>query len=298
MVGATGNLGTAVVRRLKEQGRPVRALTRRRERAARLEALGAEIVTGDLRDRSSLERACQDTDFVVASAHAALGRGANGPRSVDGTGHRQLVDTALASGSTHFVYVGAVGVSPTHPIDFFRIKYETEEYVRSSGIPHTIVRGAPFMETWLQILGRPILEKGRVTLFGRGTTRWNYVAVRDMAHYVVLALGEPRLRNRTIDVGGPENLTQIQFVETIERIVGRSARRTQLPVPLIRTMGALIRPVHPGIARMLGLGALLGSTEGPLDTGSLASEFPIEPTRLEDATRQWFDVARATPRTP
>ena len=55
VAGGTGILGSAIVRRLREDRRDVRVLTRERSRADGLAALGAEVAVGRLEDRASLE---------------------------------------------------------------------------------------------------------------------------------------------------------------------------------------------------------------------------------------------------
>ena len=60
IVGATGQLGTAVLRRLVKSGRPVRALVRRSSPHGHLAGPGVEIAFGDLRDAPSLEAACRE----------------------------------------------------------------------------------------------------------------------------------------------------------------------------------------------------------------------------------------------
>jgi uncharacterized protein YbjT (DUF2867 family) len=154
---------------------------------------------------------------------------------------------------------------------------------------YTIVRGAGFMETWHEMVGEPLLKNGKVMFFGRGEARGNFVSVKDVARFVVLALHDERLRNRLINVGGPENLTQNQAIEILERVTGRRARRTRLPVAVLRTMSVLARPFHPGVGRMLRMGALMGSTDTLFDPEELLSEFPGEFIRFEDATREWFE---------
>ena len=65
IVGATGYLGNATARRLLAAGEPVRAMTRTPAKARDLQALGAEVVVGDLRDEASLRRACAGADRVL-----------------------------------------------------------------------------------------------------------------------------------------------------------------------------------------------------------------------------------------
>src|SRR5690348_4392492 len=72
VVGATGQLGTAIVRQLIERGLPVRALVRERSNYAGIKDSGADIAFGDLRDRTSFEAACNDVDTIIATANTAI----------------------------------------------------------------------------------------------------------------------------------------------------------------------------------------------------------------------------------
>ncbi len=84
VVGASGRLGSTIARHLLSQGERVRALTRTPARLEQLEAMGAEVVRGDLRDPASLVRACQEAEQVITTAHAGEGTGTNTPGRVDG----------------------------------------------------------------------------------------------------------------------------------------------------------------------------------------------------------------------
>jgi uncharacterized protein YbjT (DUF2867 family) len=55
VTGGTGFIGPKIVHALREQGRDVRVLVRRPERAAQVAGLGAELVTGDITDPASLQ---------------------------------------------------------------------------------------------------------------------------------------------------------------------------------------------------------------------------------------------------
>jgi uncharacterized protein YbjT (DUF2867 family) len=289
VVGASGNLGSEVVRQVLATGRPVRAMTRQPGAAGQLEEWGAGVVEGDLLDRASVERACDGVSSVVASAHAALGRGRNCPQTVDATGNRTLIDVAQAEGVSHFVYVSAIGAVSDHPVDFFRIKYETGEYLQSSGLSWSIVSGAAFMETQNGIAGSSVADKGKAILFGRGDTRSNYVSVIDVAKFVVLALDDHRLRRRVVEVGGPENLTQSEVIDLYELVTGRRARRTHIPVPVLRALRVLIGPFSSLARRLLTIGIVLATEEFPFDMTETLKEFPMELTRYEDVIRSWHE---------
>src|SRR6266568_6541556 len=221
IVGASGRLGSVVVQHLREQGKSIRVMTRNPLGLAHLKQQGVEIVSGDLRDPASLASACQGVEQVLAAAHALDGKGDNNPQTVDDMGNRHLIDAAKAAGVERFIFVSVQGASPDSPLEFFRIKYHTEEYLRASGLNFTILRPSAFMDLWAQLIGLPILEQGKTTIFGRGNNPINFVAVEDVARFVCIAFENSRMCNRVIEIGGPENLTLNQVAETFELASGR-----------------------------------------------------------------------------
>ncbi|HSL72666.1 MAG TPA: SDR family oxidoreductase, partial [Longimicrobiales bacterium] len=267
VVGATGKLGRAIVRRRLARGQPVRALTRQPERAADLRAAGADVVRGDLRDPASVRKALEGVSAVVAAAHSLLGRGANATERVDDLGHRQLIDRAQHIGIQHFVYTSIIGASPDHPIDFWRIKARIEEYLRSSGLPYTIFRPTAFIETHAHaLLGEPFVRKGTALLFGRGDTPRNFVSVQDVAELMVRALEDPGLQGRTIEVGGVDNFTDRQVLELYAAFSGRELRMRRVPSQVLSLFSRLLRPIHPGLSRVMRISVLQ-------DRDQLASSF-------------------------
>ena len=284
IVGGTGALGSAIARRLLAAGEPVRMMTRTPDKAAGLADDGAEVVQGDLLDRNSLAGACEGVDVVVAAAHSIFGRGQAASVHVDGRGHRDLIDAAEAAGARHFVYTSVYDSgSAFHAVPFFRIKYEVEEYLKASAIGYTILRPTVFMESHAHaLIGEPILRKGKTVLFGRGEQPRNFVAADDVAQLAVLAFSDPSLAGRTVDVGGPENLTNMDVVRLYERASGREAKVTHVPLGVLRVASRLIRPAHPGLSQVIQAGILAETTDQRFDARPLQERFSIELTRLED----------------
>src|SRR5437763_8745769 len=196
IVGASGLLGSVVAQRLLAQGKPVRAMTRNPLSLAHLQQQGTEVVSGDLRNPTSLLSPCEGVEQVLAAAHALVGKGDNNPQTVDDAGNRHLIDAAKAAGVKNFIFVSVQGASPDSPLEFFRIKYRTEEYLRASGLSFTILRPGAFMDLWAQLIGRPRLEQDKTTIFGRGNNPINFVAVEDVARFVCTVLADPRAHNR------------------------------------------------------------------------------------------------------
>ncbi|MBK7895596.1 MAG: SDR family oxidoreductase [Anaerolineaceae bacterium] len=287
IVGGTGALGSAATRLLLQRGHKVRVMTRDPQRATVLKKLGAEVVQGDLRDKASLARACAGVDGVLAAAHSIFGRGAEASVHVDALGHKWLINAAQEAGVRHFVYTSAYGAAPTHPAQFFRIKYEVEQYLQHSGLAHTILRPTAFMESHAHMLiGQPILETGKVSLFGQGENPRNFVAAQDVAQFAVLSLTMPQMAGAIIDIGGPENWTNMEVVRLYERLSGKQAKVSHVPLGLLRVMAGVARPFHPGLSQVMRTSIWQDTTDQTFDPRPTLRKYPISLTRLEDWVEQ------------
>src|SRR4051812_36161733 len=147
LAGATGQLGARVARELLSRRVSVRALVRPSSPSGALRRLGAEIVTGDLRDPASLAIACAGADTVITTANAARRGGEDTVDTVDRAGTRALVDAAREAGAGHFVYMSVYGAAPESPVPFLAAKAENEQHLRASGLAWTIVAADAFMES-------------------------------------------------------------------------------------------------------------------------------------------------------
>lgn len=291
IVGASGRLGGAVARLLLAEGMPVRAMSRDINKLAELKALGAEVVAGDMRDPASLGRVFDGVEGVLAAAHAFEGKGKDGPRAIDDLGNRNLINAAKASGVKHFVFTSILGVQPNHPIDFFRIKYGIEQYLKESGLSYTILRPAAFMEFWAALVGVPVFTKGETTIFGRGNNPVNFVSVHDVARFAQLALNDPTARNATIEIGGPQNLTLLEVVQTFERVSGRTAKKKHIPLPVMRVMRVMMRPFNEALSRQIASGIYMDTEDvsfEPAPTLKQYSAFKAALTPLEEVARKLY----------
>jgi NADH dehydrogenase len=292
IVGATGMLGHATALALLQDGQRVRALARDPARAADLARAGAEVVPGDLTDPDSLERACKGAHRVLACAHALLGKGDNASAQVDHVGHSALIAAARGAGVARFVYTSMRGASEDHPIDFARTKHEIEQVLRESGLPFLILRPTAFMEQHVHLfIGKPLLDRGFTVLLGPGTKPRNFVALRDIVPIAVRALMDEGLAGRTIEVGGPENLSNRE-VALLYSLRARKGRIVHLPLGVVRVAAAAVRPFHEGIARVLDL-ALLPDDAWPetYEPRAQLAEFPARLTTVDqfvdERVREW-----------
>lgn len=287
IVGATGVEGSLTTQKLLAQGIAVRALTRTPAKAEALRQLGAEVMQGDLRDSDSLRRACAGVDKVLAAAHSLLGRGAEASHYVDEIGHKQLIDVAKDAGVQHVVYTSVLGAGPDNPVLFNRIKYVVEQYLQASDLPYTILRPSAFMEWHVhEFIGKPILEKGKVTLFGKGDNPRNFIAGEDVANFAVLALTEPTAIGQIIEIGGPENWTNNQVAARYAQLAGRPVSITHVPLAVLRVMSPLLNPFHQGLSQIMAFSVLMDTADMTFDPSTTLRQYPVPLTRLEDWIRQ------------
>ena len=221
VAGATGSLGGRIVRELLGRGGRVRALARNRESAAPLEAAGAEVVPGDLKDLPSLRLACRGADIVISTASATR-RTDDTPDNVDAQGTINLVDAAREAGVRRFVYVSTLGATPESAVPAFRAKARAEAHLKQSGMDYVIVQSDAFMDVWFGMLVEGPIAAGRpVTLVGESRGRHSFIAESDLAKLVVAAALKPEVRNVTIALGGPEAITFRDAVTAYEAALGK-----------------------------------------------------------------------------
>ncbi len=248
VTGASGFLGWHVVQVLRRRGIPVRALVRKPEAVKNLDA---ELIPGDLRDASSVERATAGCGLVfhVAADYRLWVRNPSEMfrSNVDGT--RNVMEAARQAGVERVIYTSTVGCigfvkgglgDESTPVTYADMagpykqsKYRAEqialEYARTS-LPVVIVNPTtPVGEHDVKPTptGKTIVDFLRGHMPAYIDTGLNVVDARETAEGHWLACEQGRVGERYIL--GSENLTLRQIFETLSTISGRPAPKVQIP---------------------------------------------------------------------
>jgi uncharacterized protein YbjT (DUF2867 family) len=258
VVGATGQVGADVCRRLRERGEEVRALVRPTSDSAtrnRLASLGVRLHEGDIEHPETLTGAFAGASAVISTASAFP----RDPRldcieRVDRDGQIAVVDAAQAAGVTRMVFVSFPEASRDHP--FQRAKRAVEQRLRAASLEHVILHPEKFMDVWFTPpLGFDV--DGVVRLYGGGSAPQAWVAAADVAEVAVQAARLPALRDQTVQFGGPEALGQLEVVALYERLLGRSITTEDMPRSAIeQLLDGASTPTEESLA-----GVLLEATE-------------------------------------
>lgn len=282
VVGATGQLGGVVARKLVAAGVPVRALARNRDKLASAVA-GAELAPVDMLDVPKLIEACRGVDQIVATANNNMGKGKTSPSRIDLTAYRNLCAAARQTGVRRLVYVSFRGVTPDTRVDIFRIKWEIEEVIRQCGMPYVMLRPTAFMDIWVDVLmAAGIRDRGVTTIFGDGTAVANYIAVDDVAEFAVKVLARRDVVNEAVDAGGPSDISLNDLATLVERKLGSSGRRRHISVAVMKWLPPIVRPFNELTARLMTLGHYAATQSVPFPGWKAnADRFGVTPRTIE-----------------
>jgi uncharacterized protein YbjT (DUF2867 family) len=213
-----------VARSLLGRGIGVRALTRDPEKpeAKELVDLGAEVASGDLEDRSSIER-------VLDGVHGVFSVQQSWETGVEGEVRQGvlLADAAKAAGVDHYVYSSVGSAHRDTGIPHFESKWEVEEHVRGSGVPYTVLRPVFFMQNW-EFMGEPILG-GTLPQPLDPDKPFQMVDANDIGVFATMAFENPgEWIGREVDLAGDE-MTMPQIADTFSRVIGRQVDYFQVP---------------------------------------------------------------------
>jgi uncharacterized protein YbjT (DUF2867 family) len=283
VAGATGMVGGMIVDGLLARGKRVRALVRSAKSAEIFQARGVDTALGDLKDRASLDRACVGAEVVITTANSASRGGSDTTESVEEQGNRNLIDAARAAGVRQFVFVSALGSDLNSPVPLLRGKAIAEQYLRESGLTHTILMPNLYLEIWCpNIVGRAAQAGQPVTLIGEGRRQHSMISAADVAAFAVAAAGNERAYNRVLVVGGPQAVTWHDVIAAHERVQGRKIEVRYLP------LGGVL----PGLPDFVsGFMNLLETYDSVIPMESLAKEFGVRQVTVDECIERQLEAA-------
>lgn len=274
VAGASGTLGPLLLPLLVARGEPVRVVTRDPV-AAGAKLSGVELIAGDVTRPADARRAVEG-GRVVVSAITGFASPA-GLQAVDVAGNRCLAEAAVAAGVEQFVLLSVAQASADHPMALFRAKFAAEQALRGSGVSWTIIRPAAYLETWLGLIGGPLVAQGRTRVFGRGRNPINFVSALDVARFIDLAIADPAFGGKLVEVPGPENVTLDQLVEIVESACGRSGPVSHSPIAVMRLLSTVLRPIKPVLARQIAAAIVMDTHDMTIDGPRVRAAYPTIP---------------------
>lgn len=239
IVGATGTLGRQVARRAIDEGYKVRCLVRSSKKAAFLKEWGAELVPGNLRYPESLAEALEGVTQVI-DASTSRPTDSLSIKQVDWDGKVALIQAAKTAGVERFIFFSILDADKYPQVPLMEIKRCTELFLAESGLNYTILRLAGFMQGLISQYGIPILEAQPVWVTGNSSPI-AYMDTQDIAKFAIRALSVPETENQAFPVVGTRAWSAEEIISLCERLSGKDARVTRMPINLLRAVRGLMR---------------------------------------------------------
>lgn len=264
VTGATGFVGLHLVNALRGSGKEVRCLIRdpNSTAAAWLRGRGAEVVAGDVTDEGTIVRAAEGVEVVIHLVAVIQQRGPATFAEINYRGTLHALDAARRASVKRFIHLSALGADPASPYPYLRSKGLAEEAVRQSGLEFTIFRPSVIFgegDEFIRMQAALVKALPIVPIVGSGQALFQPVWVGDVAAAILRSVDDASVVGRTYDLGGPQQLTYVEIVDTVIATLGARRLKAHLPLAVMRPVAALMDrvlpapPVTPGALALLAV---------------------------------------------
>lgn len=213
IIGGTGTTGKVLVRLLHEAGENILVLARSEDKAKPLQAKGVATVIGDLGSHAIIEEALTDVEKVFLLTAVF-------PGQVDL--QNNFIDQAKKAGIKHLVKFSAIGARHDSPINLAKWHAASEEHLKKSGIPYTIIQPHSFMQNLLGSLDT-IRSQGAIYQCMEDA-KFPMIDIRDIATFAFKVLTEQGHEGKTYILTGPEAISMHEAADAIGVAIGKTVR--------------------------------------------------------------------------
>ena len=217
VTGATGNVGSEVIKQLSSVTRDVniKAAIHSVENAKKVrDDNKVEAVKIDYNKPEILAAAFKDTDKLFLLTH-------DSPKSAEHTSN--LVSEAKKAGIRHIVKQSIMGADFKADVGIMRLHSQAEKIIEESGIPYTFLRPNEFMQNFINFHS-PSIKSNNTFYLPLEDAKVSLVDVRDIAAVAVKSLtenGNNKHNNKTYLITGPEALSYHQMAEILSNATGK-----------------------------------------------------------------------------
>ncbi|MBC9915143.1 SDR family oxidoreductase [Chitinophaga varians] len=214
ITGATGNVGTQLVKQLDAAQVPFKAIVRNGDNNDYLKSLPlAEIIHADLADGVAVSEALQGVEkafLLTNSSEQAESLQLN------------FVTAAHQAGVKHLVKLSQFAAAETSPVRFLRYHARVENKIRALGMAYTFLRPNLYMQGLLAFAD--YIKKDGQFYAAVGNARISVVDVRDIAAVAACALTAAGHENKIYDITGGEAITHYQVADIFTNVLGKPVR--------------------------------------------------------------------------
>jgi len=219
ITGATGNNGQELIRQLTAMGQRVRVLIRKPAEAAKLDGSNIEVAAGDFDKPETLEAALQGVEKAFLLTPVA-------ERFVQW--QKDFIEAAQRAKIKHLVKFSGMGADSHSPSGLLKFHAETDDILRNSGVPFTILQPNSFHQNVLSFAN---------TIKVQGVFYWplknasqSTVDIRDISAVAAKVFTSSGHEGKSYVITGPEALTFQQVAEKLSSVLGRKIQYVDVPI--------------------------------------------------------------------
>ena len=276
ITGATGHVGSEVLRQTIEAEAPVRALVRDPEKAKEIQDSGVEIVEGDFANPASLDSAFEGVERLFLLSGAV-------PDQVDLESN--AIDAAVRAGVHHVVKQSIYGAEIGSSAPYRDSHGQIEEKLQSSGLGFTFLRPTFFMQSIPSL----IAPDGNIYA-PTGDGRIGWVDIRDIAAVARHALTEDGHEGNAYEITGPESLSFAEVAEKLSAATGQEINYVDVPAEAAKE--GMISAGMPEWLANANVALMTIVREGGLDvvTDTVGDVAGTEPRSVDNFARDYASV--------
>jgi uncharacterized protein YbjT (DUF2867 family) len=218
VLGATGTIGTAVIKNLQNKNVEVFAGVQSEKDFEKVSQFGATPIIVNFTDQESLNQALKGKDRVFLVTPLM-----QNPEAVT----QMVINAAKQNGLKHLVRSTASGADSNGQIQMARWAGASEDLIKASGLNYTIVRPYSFLQNFINFHSQTIKQYNGFYL-PTGEAKLSMLDINDLGEVVALALTSDEHFGKTYELSGLTYTNEI-LAETLSQVLGRKVSYIDIP---------------------------------------------------------------------
>jgi uncharacterized protein YbjT (DUF2867 family) len=200
-------------------------------------------------------------------------------------GTAKVVAAAKSKGVEKIIYLSALGTEENAESLYYRTKYEAEQHVINSGLDYTVFRSSVVYgsrDKFINRIARMIRLSPLVPVIGDGLYKLQPVYVEELCTIMAITPQKSFTSRRIYDIGGPQQLTYMEIVDIVKRVLGRRRGKIHVPLWVVRAAAAIMEklfqpaPLTVDQLKMMQIGTTCDHTVAEKEFGVKFSPLEIQ----------------------
>ncbi len=283
VTGATGILGSSVIDTLlkKITVNQINIITRKDEKRLEFQSKGFNAFLGDYNDIIALEKAMENVDIVLL-----VSSGDQGDRMQE---HKNVIDTAKKSGVKNIAYTSRALQDRTTLANKLMLEhFETEDYIKESGLKYILFRNALYMDVVPLFVGKQVFETGIFMPAGNGKVA--YALRQEQGEAIANVLLNKIFDNQIYKFTGSEAYSFYDVATALTELSGKEVKYTSVTILAFVDMMKQKGLPEGMVKKIVDFNLDIKNGQEAEVTTELETQLGRKPTSLKDGLKILFSL--------